>query len=241
MIEILIADDHTLLRHAVRDLLTAEPDFRITGDAGTGGTAVAVAARTQPDVVLLDLEMPDGPPGRTVTQIRERSPGSRIIVLTAHDDFRLIQEMLLLDVDAFLHKSVGRDELVRTIREVAASGPAGPDRFTVHVSRSPAGRAVDADHPDRARPDRAGHPGLSPREHEVLQLVRQALTNRQIAARLSISEGTVKRHLRNTFGKLGAVSRIDAVNKGLGPDQPGVSRSGVSGPGVSRPGVADRR
>ncbi len=214
MIEILIADDHTLLRHAVRDLLAAEPDFRVTGEAATGGSAVAVAARTQPDVVLLDLEMPDGSPGRTVTQVRERSPGSRIIVLSAHDDFRLIQEMLLLDVDAFLHKSVGRDELVRTIRVAATSGSAGPDRYTVHVSRSPGGRAVEA-------PGRTGHRVLSPREHEVLQLVRRALTNRQIAARLSISEGTVKRHLRNAFGKLGAVSRIDAVNKGLGPGQPG--------------------
>ncbi|AKJ11317.1 LuxR family transcriptional regulator [Streptomyces incarnatus] len=202
-VRILVADDHTLLREALCDLLRAEPDFEVVAQAGNGEDAVRLAAEHRPDVVLLDVEMPRNDPPVTVRRLLERDPGLRIIVLSMYDGQPLVQELLRLGVRGYLHKSTGRETLVSAVRDRDGAGGQ-----TVTVSVSPAS----------LRPDPVPGGGaevLSERETEVLALVAQAMSNRQVAARLGIAEGTIKRHLRNVFAKLDAVSRIDAVNKAV--------------------------
>ncbi|QUQ63087.1 response regulator transcription factor [Kutzneria sp. CA-103260] len=196
---ILIADDHTLLREAMRDVLLAEDDFRVVGEAADGESVVEVAARTQPDVVLLDVEMPRHHPVNTVQELLAASPRTRVIVLSMYDDPRLVKELLETGICGYLHKSVSRRDLVAAIRSACGD----LKRVTVLVSQGAFSQA----------PVTTG--GLSYREQEVLTLVASAMSNRQIAGKLCITEGTVKRHLRNIFGKLDAVSRIDAVNKAV--------------------------
>ncbi|WP_051970047.1 response regulator [Kitasatospora azatica] len=204
-VRILVADDHTLLRGALCDLLVTEPGFEVVAQAGTGTEAIRMAQQYRPDVVLLDIEMPENDPPVTVSRILERDPEIRIIVLSMDDGQRLVQELLALGVRGYLHKSVSRETLVSTIRQREENG-----RRTVTVSVSPEAlqRAAAAESGEQ-------NGGLSGREVEVLRWTAQALSNRQIAGRLGITEGTVKRHLRNIFGKLDAVSRIDAVNKAV--------------------------
>ena len=195
-VRIVIVDDHTLLREALGDVLRVEPDIEVVGQAGDAGEAVAVVRRTQPDIVLLDMEIPGGQPPEVTRRLAEASPHSRMIVLSMHDSPALVREMLDLGVHGYLHKSVSRQDLAAAIRGVHQG-----ERVVLSVSPA-----------EHEAPD--GEPGvLSTREREVITLVAEALSNRQIAARLHITEGTVKRHLRNIFDKLGAVSRIDAVNK----------------------------
>lgn len=199
---ILVVDDHTLMREALRDMLNLEPDFEIVSAVGDGRTAVRLAGRLQPDVILLDVGMPDNHPPTTVRALMQASPRSKVVILTMYDDVQLIQSMLEVGVSAFLHKSISRLDLTSVIRGTMTRNP----MVTVSVPQAT---------PIPPTPPPAILPAveLSSREREVLALVAQALTNRQVAVRLAITEGTVKRHLRNIFDKLGAVSRIDAVNR----------------------------
>jgi DNA-binding NarL/FixJ family response regulator len=197
-VDIVIADDHALFRDGVRYILEAEPAFRVVGEASDGGAAVTVALRTRPDVVLLDVLMGAVDVTTTVRRLRSELPDSCIIILTMHDDSRLLQTLLDLGIRGYLLKSVGWRELQSAVRSVVAD----PGRVVLSVSPRTVTRAP-----------RPHQPVLSAREREVLELTAQALSNGQIANRLSVAEATVKRHLHKVFGKLGAVSRIDAVNK----------------------------
>ncbi|MET7702487.1 MULTISPECIES: response regulator transcription factor [unclassified Streptomyces] len=200
---ILVADDHTLLREALCDLLGAEPDFEIVAQAGDADSAVRQAAQLRPDIALLDVQMPhNDDPAATVRRLLQRQPNLRIIILSMDDHPLLVRQLLGLGVRGYLHKSVSRQTLVAAIRERADSG-----RRVVTVSMPQTPQHTGA----QPAPGRR----LSEREVEVLTLVAAALSNRQIGARLGITEGTVKRHLRKIFDKLDAVSRIDAVNKAV--------------------------
>jgi DNA-binding NarL/FixJ family response regulator len=199
-VRILLADDHTLLREAMRELLGFESDFEVVGEAADGVEAVDLAGRMRPDVVLLDVEMPQNVPTETVRGIRAVSPNSRVIMLTMHDAPRLVRDMVESGVAGYLHKSIGRQALTAAIRGALEGGGRGR-RILMSVTH---GSLLADEAPSRL---------VSPRERQILVLVAAAFSNRQIASRLSITEATVKRHLRNAFEKLGAVSRIDAVNR----------------------------
>ena len=200
-IRIMAVDDHVVLREALCDLLAMEPDLEIVAQVGSGPEAVRMAAVHKPDVVLLDIEMPDTDPVATVRQLLADSPSLHIVVLSMYDDPALVQELVSLGIGGYLHKSSRRQTVVSAIRQ------AGSGTDTVTVSVSP--RSLRA---ATAGPNGTDGP-LSARELEILNAVAGALSNRQIAARLGITEPTVKCHLHNIFEKLGAVSRIDAVNK----------------------------
>jgi DNA-binding NarL/FixJ family response regulator len=198
MTRIVMVDDHTLLRQAVREILDFEPDMRVVGEAGNSDDAVQLIARARPDVVLLDVEIPGDDVRTTMRRVRRCSPDSRVLVLSMYDEPQLVQDLLNLGVRGYLLKSVSRHELVAAIRSVRSDEA----RVVLSVSRRSLAQAEP------------GTPAvLSSREIEVLLLAARAMSNAQIGARLSITESTVKRHLRNVFAKLGAVSRIDAVNK----------------------------
>lgn len=196
---ILIVDDHALLREGLREILQRQDDMRVASEAADSATAVALAAREQPDIVLLDIEIPGGAATSTVSEIRSRSPGSDVIILSMYEGPQLVQALLTAGIRGYLLKSVHWQELVVAIRAIRMDR----QRVVLGVSR------------ESLRYVRQGPSAstLSDREREVLALVAEALSNSQIASRLSLTEATVKRHLRNIFVKLGAVSRIDAVNK----------------------------
>ena len=199
LISVLLVDDHALVRDGVRGILQTQADITVIGDADDSASAIAVAAARQPDVILLDVEIPGSEVTVTVGELRTRSPGSRILVLSMHEGTQLVRALLSAGVCGYLLKSSRWEELVAAIRAVHID----PNRVVLGVSRQSLGYLG----PEPA----AGT--LSAREREVIELVAQALSNGQIAARLGLTEATVKRHLRNIFAKLGAVSRLDAVNK----------------------------
>jgi DNA-binding NarL/FixJ family response regulator len=219
-IRILVADDHTLLREAVCEMLRMETGFQVVGQADDAADAVVLAGRLLPDVVLLDVGMPGNQPRATVRRLGQVAPDAQVLILSMYTDQRLVQELLNSGVRGYLHKSVSRQELVTAIRTVCAD-----DR---RVVVSVAWPGVDRSAEDEDK--------LSIREREVLALVAKAMSNRQIASRLEITEGTVKRHLRNIFAKLGAVSRIDAVNKGVAAAV--IQRNPVSAPTAVFPAQA---
>uniref|UniRef100_A0AAU2V0K3 Response regulator transcription factor n=1 Tax=Streptomyces sp. NBC_00003 TaxID=2903608 RepID=A0AAU2V0K3_9ACTN len=203
-IRVLSADDHSLLRSALCELLDLAPGVTVVGQADDGPSAVALAAALRPDLVLLDVEMPGPGPHATLSKLLRAVPGVRVVMLTMHSDRKLVESLLAAGAAGFVHKGVDQDALVTAMRGVMAGGT------VTYVQGAGAGPApaVFAEEPAGSL--------LTAREREVLECVAKAMSNRQIGRRLAITEGTVKRHLRNIFGKVGATSRLDAVNKGLG-------------------------
>jgi DNA-binding NarL/FixJ family response regulator len=197
---ILLVDDHVVLREGLRELLSSQTDLTVVAEGSDGAEAVRLAREHDPDIILLDVEMPGQPADRTVKQLRQVAPRSKIIVLTMHDEPRLVQELLSSGASAFLTKTVGRSQLLSAIRAVRQ----GTDTVLVSVQRSTFSQL--------GKEEAAAGP-LSPRELEVLRVLARAYSNAQIADELFITEGTVKRHLTNIYSKLQAVSRVDALNK----------------------------
>lgn len=197
-ITLVLVDDHVLLRDGVRQLLETDPDFTVVAEAGSGDEGVAQVRRTRADIVLLDVQLPGPGPVEVVRRMREASPDSRIVMLTMYDDAMLLAQLVELGIRGYLLKSVSHAELLSNLRAVYRY----PERLVLSVS-------------PQALVGTAGGPTLSDREIEVLTLIAAAMTNAQIAGRLTLTEATVKRHVRNIFGKLDAVSRIDAVNKAI--------------------------
>jgi DNA-binding NarL/FixJ family response regulator len=196
---LLLVDDHTLVREGLREILQTQTDMSVVAEAGDSATAVALAGKEQPDVILLDIEIPGGDVTATIRQMRNCSPGSRVIILSMHEGPQLVHTLLAAGIRGYLLKSVHWEELVVAIRAVRSDS----SRVILGVSSESLSQLDQGQVADT----------LSAREREVLDLVAQALSNGQIASRLGLTEATVKRHLRNIFVKLGAVSRLDAVNK----------------------------
>ncbi|MFJ3583471.1 response regulator [Streptomyces sp. NPDC090127] len=200
-IRIVAVDDHSLLRDALCQLLNAEDDLRVVAEADTSVGLGEIVASTAAHVVLLDVEMPQHHAPTVVAELTARFPLLRVLMLSMHDHLPLVQELLARGAHGYLHKSAPRASLLSAIRGVMARDP--QVMIALPCSATP-GTALGG----------AGHT-LSPREREVLTHVAGALSNRQIANELGITEATVKRHLRNIFEKLGAASRIGAVNKAV--------------------------
>ncbi|NUR85098.1 MAG: response regulator transcription factor [Nonomuraea sp.] len=195
-----IVDDHTLFREGLREILETCADLRVIGEAGDSGGAVALVRQERPDVVMLDIEIPGGDVLDTVSQMRVSSPDTKIIVLSMYDGPQLLRRLLSAGIRGYLLKSVHSEEVISAIRSVVND----PERLVLAVSRD-----------SMAQIHAPAQNILTDKERQVLELAAQALSNQQIARHLSLTEATVKRHLRNVFVKLGAVSRIDAVNRAV--------------------------
>jgi DNA-binding NarL/FixJ family response regulator len=201
-VTVVVADDHTLFRDGIKEMLATDPRLRIVGEAAHGQATIALCVERRPAVLLLDVEMPGPGAAEVLRQLRRLSPETQVIVLTMHDDADVVRELLDCGAAGYLLKTISRAELVTAVSSVADT----PTTVRLSVSRQTVERL------DRQR--HGNHPGpLTDREQEVLRLTAQALSNAQIAARLQITEATVKRHLTNIYGKLHAVSRVDAVRK----------------------------
>ncbi|SBT42874.1 response regulator [Micromonospora auratinigra] len=197
-IRVLLVDDHALLRDGLREMMECEEDIVVVGEAGSGAEALAVAPRLEPDLIVLDVEIPGEDVAETVRRLRAEVPQTRILILSMHDDPVVVQNLLGLGISGYLLKSIRRQDFLAAMRSAHQSGK----RVVLSISRS----SLD-------QLNSPNHSLLSSREQEIINLVARAMSNAQIASQLYITEGTVKRHLRNIFMKLGAVSRIDAVNK----------------------------
>lgn len=197
-----LADDHTLFREGVRGMLATDPTIKIVGEAADGYAAAKLAIHHRPDILLLDVEMPGPGAPSIIREVKQNCPGVHIIVLTMHDDADMVQNLLNCGATAYLVKSILRNELIAAIHSVAQR----PDAVLVSVSRQSIAFMDGNRHASTKNL-------LSERESEVLQLIAEALSNAQIAARLRITEATVKRHLTNIYAKLNAVSRVDAIRK----------------------------
>ena len=199
-IRVLLADDHAMFRQGIREMLSTDEGIEVVGEAQNGQEAVTLVQELRPDVVLLDVEMPVMGAEGAIEGIRRVSPDSKVLVLTMHDEPRLVRRLLGLGADAYIVKSASREALLAAVRTVHGT----EDRVVLSVSRSTANRLEGSE-----------RDMLSVRELEVLLLVARAMSNSQIASHLHISEATIKRHLTNIYAKLGVASRADAAKKAL--------------------------
>ncbi|WP_433665952.1 response regulator [Nocardia sp. CA-136227] len=202
MITVFVIDDHNMLRGALCEILDRESDITVVGQAADGRAGAECAARLHPRVVILDVEIPGSDVVQNLLTLRQVSPQSRVLIVSMHQDTVLIRDLVEYGIAGYLHKSAKRETLLSAIRAAAAGG-----EVVVYVSWQEDKRPSEG-----GRETLPGQP-LTDRELEVVERVASALSNRQIAQALGITEGTVKRHLRNIFRKLGAVSRLDMVKR----------------------------
>lgn len=199
MIRVVVVDDHAIVRHGLEQLLDGDEDIEVVGSAADGSEAVEIVAATRPDVVLMDLQMP-GTDGVAATRaITAGDTSAQVVVLTSFSDSERIVAALDAGAVGYLLKDTEPEHLVAGVRAAArGESPLHPKAARqLLVARSSRATAGVAD--------------LTPREREVLVLVRQGLANKQIARRLGISERTVKAHLTSTFQRIGVVDRTQAA------------------------------
>jgi DNA-binding NarL/FixJ family response regulator len=197
LIRILSVDDHPLLRSGIGTLIATQPDMQLVGEASTGKEAVQLHRELNPDVTLMDLQMPDMSGLDAIIAIRSEDPTSRIIVLTTYSGDALAQRALKAGAQAYVLKSLVRTEILNTIRVVFE----GERRVQADVATEMAKHTADA--------------ALTTREVEVLRLIASGHANKEISTHLSINGETTKTHIKNILAKLGAKDRTHAVSLGL--------------------------
>jgi DNA-binding NarL/FixJ family response regulator len=202
-LRILLADDHVTVRHGLKLLIDSQPDMTVVAEASEGNAAVQSAVALKPDVVVMDISMP-GMNGLVATRkLKQLQPGIAVVTLTRHADDAYLQELLRAGVSGYVLKQSAPTELLQAIRAAAAGGQYLDSALTARVTAAFLGKRG-------ARVSRSTAP-VSPRESEVLQLIAAGYSNKEIAARLSVSVKTVEAHKANAMKKLGLTGRIDIV------------------------------
>jgi DNA-binding NarL/FixJ family response regulator len=198
-IRVLIVDDHSVVREGLRTFLELQDGIEVAGDAADGHEAIGEAERLRPDVVLMDLVMPRLDGVAAMRELRRRVPATRVIILTSFLDDERLLPAVRAGAAGYLLKNVQPQELTRAI-ELAAAGEA-------MIDPAVAARLVDALVDDRV----GEQPELTPREHEVLDLIGRGFANKRIARELGIAEKTVKTHVSHVLAKLGVSDRTQAA------------------------------
>ena len=198
-IRVLIVDDHMMMRTGLRYTLSSFDDLELVGEAGSGREAIEKCAGLQPDVILMDMVMPGMDGANTTQQIRQRYPEMQIIALTSFQEKDLVERAIQAGAIGYLLKNVEAKELAQAIRAAHAGRPTLAEEATEALIQS------------TRQKTELGH-DLTGREREVLDLLAQGLKNAQIAERLTISQSTVKFHVRSILSKMGAANRAEAVN-----------------------------
>jgi DNA-binding NarL/FixJ family response regulator len=214
-IRVLLVDDHEVVRLGLRAAIEVESDIEIVGDADTAARAEVAAGRLRPDLVLLDVVLPDRSGVEVCREIRASQPQVRVLMLTSFGDETAVLASLVAGASGYLLKNAPRADLLAAIRAVAA-GQTLLDPAVAQVVQKKLQGAAD--------PAASSHIGLSEREREVLALVAEGLTNREIAERLVIAEKTARNHVSNILDKLGMTRRSEAaayaVRHGIARDVP---------------------
>ena len=196
-IRLMIVDDHPVVRQGLTAMIGIEADLKVVAEAERGEDAIALFRRHQPDVTLIDLRLPGISGVETIEAIRREFPTSRFLVLTTYNGDEDIYRALQAGAQGYLLKGVFREVIIESIRAVGR----GLRRIPAEIQTR-----LDA---------RAGEHGLTPREHEILRLLAEGKTNKEIAAQLEIGDGTVKWFVKNILGKLGVGDRTRAVTIAL--------------------------
>ncbi|MFI7610616.1 response regulator [Nonomuraea terrae] len=194
-IRLVIADDHPIVRDGLRGMFAGDPGFEVLGEAADGAQAVELARVVRPDVILMDLRMPGTDGVTAIKELARLGVPARVLVLTTYDTDRDVMPAIEAGATGYLLKDTGRDELIRAVRTAA--------RGEAVLSPSVATRLLGQ--------VRAPADPLSARELEILRLIAGGATNREAAARLFISEATVKSHVLHIYAKLGVNDRAAAV------------------------------
>lgn len=198
-IHVLVVDDHSLFRRGVVQSLQEAPGLVVVGEADTARAAIAQARDLIPDIILLDIKLPDGTGLEVAATLQQECPYSKVILLTVVEDEDALLEALKAGARGYLLKGVSASELVQVVRAV--------HRGETYVTPSMAGRLLR----EVAAPTGPSPDDLSEREHTILELVAQGLTNREIADRLFLSEKTVKHYMTNVLQKLQVRNRVEAA------------------------------
>jgi len=212
-LKLVIVDDHAIFREGLRALLDMEEDFTVIGEASLGKEALAMVAEDPPDVVLLDLHLPDGSGADFCRQLLALSPTSRVLILSAYDNDQEVSAALISGASGYVLKTVGGERLADNIRSVF-----GGEVLLAPTVAAKVVRQLSRLKEESGRQEEALEV-LTPREKEVFFLASRGLKNSEIAAELYLSEKTIKTHLRNIYNKLNLASkaelRLFAVRMGL--------------------------
>jgi DNA-binding NarL/FixJ family response regulator len=204
-IRVLLGDDHTLVREGLRRYIESTDGIEVLGEASTGAEMVALARETEPDIVVLDIRMPEMDGIEAARLISEQVPGTRVVMLTAYDDRHFVVEAVRAGAKGYVLKSKDAEHLLQAVRLVHDG----------HMVIDPELVVALADELAVAKDRDVGAETLTEREVEVLQLLAFGYTNRDIAGRLFISPDTVKTHLEHIYQKLGANDRTAAVAEAM--------------------------
>ncbi len=200
-IKVFLMDDHEIVRRGVRDLLEAEPDIQVVGEAGTAASALARIPALRPDVAVLDMRLPDGDGVEVCREVRSRMPEVACLILTSFGDDEALFNAVMAGAAGYVLKQIRGSDLVGAVRTVAAGqsmlDPQAAGRLMARL---------------RAQPKKDDPlAGLSPQERKILELIGEGLTNRQIGERMFLAEKTVKNYVSALFGKLGMERRTQAA------------------------------
>jgi len=201
-ITVLLVDDHAMVRQGVRAFLATQPDLSVVAEAGTGAEAVSLAAQYVPDVVLMDLIMPDMDGVEATRRVKQVSPRSQVVVVTSYHEDEHIFPALKAGALSYLLKDLSSEELASAIRKAAAGETVLHPRVAARVIRELQGRRAEKVNPFTE---------LSERELEVLKLIADGMSNAEMAAQLVLSEKTIKGHVSNILSKLHLADRTQAA------------------------------
>lgn len=201
-ISVLLVDDHAMVRQGVKAFLVTQPDLSVVGEAGSGEEAVALAAQSIPDVILMDLIMPDMDGVEATRKVKQVSPRSQIVVLTSYHEDEHIFPALKAGALSYILKDVSAEELASAVRKAAAGEAVLHPRVAARVIKELQGKRGENLNPFTE---------LSERELEVLKLIADGMSNAEMAAKLVLSEKTIKGHVSNILSKLHLADRTQAA------------------------------
>ncbi|WP_328835130.1 response regulator transcription factor [Streptomyces europaeiscabiei] len=204
-IRVFLLDDHEVVRRGVRDLLNDEPDITVVGEADTVEQALVRVPALRPQVAVLDVRLPDGDGVTVCRELRSRMPELTCLMLTSFDDEEALLDSIMAGASGYVLKQIRGSDLVSAVRTVAG----GQSLLDPSATTRLLARLRQDQQPEEREPDAL--PGLTGREREILALIGEGLTNRQIGQRLYLAEKTVKNHISRLLAKLGVERRIQAA------------------------------
>jgi DNA-binding NarL/FixJ family response regulator len=205
-IRVFLLDDHEVVRRGVHDLLDDEPDITVVGEAANATQALVRVPALRPQVAVLDVRLPDGDGVTVCRELRSRMPELACLMLTSFDDEEALLDSIMAGASGYVLKQIQGSDLVSAVRTVAA----GRSLLDSSATAKLMARLRQGQEPDPA-PEPGALPGLTEREREILALIGEGLTNRQIGQRLYLAEKTVKNHISRLLAKLGVERRVQAA------------------------------